>query len=1460
MFTQTQIRLRCAFPSIAPTRLRKRSRLVSRALAASAAALLLSSGAAVKAAVPAPGSWGLMFDDEFNGNSLDQMKWNYNYPWSQHGLQDDSVEQASQVAVTGGTMNFTAVNAGQNYGGTWYNYASGAVNTEGKVNFTYGYIEASQKMASQQGVWPAFWMLQGGWPPEIDIEEVPAFSANPTQYNTAYHYSNSSGGAASAGPGLTSHGDLSAGYNNYGVDWEPTSLTFYFNGGVVGSISGSQANIAQAAGMYLLLDMGVGGWPGEPASGAAFPATMETDWVRVWQHPAGATTNNYIATVSGNWDTTGNWSNGSAGAPNISTQAAAFTGVGSNPITVSWTGTRTVNGLTFSSPTAYTIGGTTATGDVNGVVTGSGAGIMITSADGVAGGAESIYLTQTAAATGGTTINARLEVPDSTLNLIVANASAAQLKLNGDLIGTGNVQLSSGATVINGNDQMSGSVTLIGGSSLTVNGKISAAANLLIGNGSVNIASGASVASTNWSSVGNVTGYTTSMTLNGSMSATGDFNVADLTGTTGTLTMSSTGSLAVDTLYVGKSGTANGTFVQNGGSVSGIGGATDWRIGGSSSTADAAAVGLYNMSAGTFAAPGNLMVGAYGHGTFLQSGGTVSVNNYLSIGRFAGGVGTYNISGNATLTANTTPDLIVGEQGTGTLNISGTATVNAATLSIAHSDGTNATGTVNQSAGTLVVASSGVEFGTAASGTAVATGTYNFNGGTLKSFSITQNPLATVSGTFNFNGGTLFATANNPNSFVAGISKAVVQTGGATVNTSGFTVTASQNLQHDPTLGSALDGGLTKVGSGTLILDAAQSTYNGKTTVSGGTLRLSNAPVLPTGGEVLDLDASTLSLSNGAAVTSLGDSSVSHNTAGVTVAGDDPTFNSNTSSASLNGHGTININAGSQGLTTAANVGITGNSGRTMFSVIRRDVVGTNNSALTTHIGATGTSTDYGISDEAGHLFLPYSYGNDSTTTPQPAGTWELDEAVHVAGGSPADIGYVDGAQATSTTLATLNTTNAPAQIGFRSGDALQNDGDFAEMIVYNTALTTAQRQAVEAYLNYKWFGAAIAPGNNILPATTAVSIAAGSILDLNGNNQTIASLTGSIGSLMTLGTGNLTVAGTTSTEFDGVLSGTGGVTQQGPATLTFGRAGSYSGPTLISGGAITVGPSGSLPSTSITVQSGGTLNDNGTLSTTAGLADAGIVNFGANPGTGILVRKAGVMSITGQAYVAPAAIHSNRVLLSVAGLSLGGNSAGWTGKLDLANNDLDVQNAGTAGLANMTSQVQEAFNNGSWSGTAGVFSSAAAGDGTSLTTLGIMLNNDGNGNAIYGSSTALGLFDGTSPGVNDLLVKYTYFGDANLDGQVDGSDYTLIDNGFNNHLTGWVNGDFNYDGKIDGSDYTLIDNAYNTQGGNLDSTALIAAATAQIDGGSSVPEPASIGMMIGVGSMLAARRRRRDR
>jgi hypothetical protein len=83
------------------------------------------------------------------------------------------------------------------------------------------------------------------------------------------------------------------------------------------------------------------------------------------------------------------------------------------------------------------------------------------------------------------------------------------------------------------------------------------------------------------------------------------------------------------------------------------------------------------------------------------------------------------------------------------------------------------------------------------------------------------------------------------------------------------------------------------------------------------------------------------------------------------------------------------------------------------------------------------------------------------------------------------------------------------------------------------------------------------------------------------------------------------------------------------------------------------------------------------------------------------------------------------------------------------------------------------------------------------------------------GSATAT--FSGETVDATAVLVKYTYAGDANLDGQITGDDYSAID--FNVLVpgsSGYFNGDFNYDGLITGDDYSAIDFNIIAQGAPL--------------------------------------------
>ncbi len=167
---------------------------------------------------------------------------------------------------------------------------------------------------------------------------------------------------------------------------------------------------------------------------------------------------------------------------------------------------------------------------------------------------------------------------------------------------------------------------------------------------------------------------------------------------------------------------------------------------------------------------------------------------------------------------------------------------------------------------------------------------------------------------------------------------------------------------------------------------------------------------------------------------------------------------------------------------------------------------------------------------------------------------------------------------------------------------------------------------------------------------------------------------------------------------------------------------------------------------------------------------------------------------------------NSGQLLLDVgANLTTGIVSIDSTSTLDLGSNDMIVH---AGNLPAIDALLTRGYASGTWQGT-GITSSAVTSDSTHLTALGAILDTSG-------TSTLYSTFDGVSANSTCVLVRRTYYGDTNLDGQIDGSDYTRIDNGYINHLTGWYNGDLNYDGAVNGSDYTLMDNAYNNQASQI--------------------------------------------
>jgi hypothetical protein len=146
---------------------------------------------------------------------------------------------------------------------------------------------------------------------------------------------------------------------------------------------------------------------------------------------------------------------------------------------------------------------------------------------------------------------------------------------------------------------------------------------------------------------------------------------------------------------------------------------------------------------------------------------------------------------------------------------------------------------------------------------------------------------------------------------------------------------------------------------------------------------------------------------------------------------------------------------------------------------------------------------------------------------------------------------------------------------------------------------------------------------------------------------------------------------------------------------------------------------------------------------------------------------------------------------------------------LDLKDNDLRTTDTS---LTDVKSWLTTGFNSGGWNGN-GIQSSAAASEAHHATALGYMTGSD------YRSVHTIPpdpTFDGetiTGNNNNDVLVKYTWYGDTDFTGTVTFDDYIRTDNGSGGS---WFTGDFNYTNTKNFDDYVLIDTGFNNQTGTL--------------------------------------------
>ena len=147
----------------------------------------------------------------------------------------DGSEQGNAVITTKRVTSAPA-NSGQCLAAPC-RFVSGRFDTQGKVSFKYGYIEARIKMPAGGTNWPAFWALGDsitdvGWPLSGEIDIAEQGGDRPTRNSSAVHYSNQDIATCCDNHryvvgDIVDEANYQSEYHTYGIAWTPDQMQFY---------------------------------------------------------------------------------------------------------------------------------------------------------------------------------------------------------------------------------------------------------------------------------------------------------------------------------------------------------------------------------------------------------------------------------------------------------------------------------------------------------------------------------------------------------------------------------------------------------------------------------------------------------------------------------------------------------------------------------------------------------------------------------------------------------------------------------------------------------------------------------------------------------------------------------------------------------------------------------------------------------------------------------------------------------------------------------------------------------------------------------------------------------------------------------------------------------------------------------------------------------------------------------
>ena len=267
---------------------------------------------------PEPTKFGypLAFNDEFDCAPLNTAKWNtqrydtldgwtVNNPplFRPHHTLEGAAYNPNNVAVANGALELKLEGpASPAASAEGYTRSTGMVNTKGKFNFKYGYVETRVWVSDCIGCWQTFWIMpeNGTWPPEIDIFEfvnpesaqkrfphsIVHWKPDGIEGDDQHQWAETIDGIKSqewfttypAGKNVDYMG--TGEWHTYGMLWTKDRADFFVDGKLGSTVLG-ESKLPQTP-MYLIYQMAIGDPNKFPAGVAPEGSTLSVDYLRVF--------------------------------------------------------------------------------------------------------------------------------------------------------------------------------------------------------------------------------------------------------------------------------------------------------------------------------------------------------------------------------------------------------------------------------------------------------------------------------------------------------------------------------------------------------------------------------------------------------------------------------------------------------------------------------------------------------------------------------------------------------------------------------------------------------------------------------------------------------------------------------------------------------------------------------------------------------------------------------------------------------------------------------------------------------------------------------------------------------------------------------------------------------------------------------------------------------------------------